>query len=532
MIDIQAENSKHSIEERLLSLLMAFEEENSLSDSLFGPIFLKDLPKLRGKTVLLGISASIACYKALEIISLLKKLGARVLVVMSEEATKFIQPLCIEALSHTRVLTRASQDWATKPDAGKIISKMASEMIDGLDAELLGKEHLGNPPCNHIGYAKAADLMLIAPATINTAASLANGITSNIIVECALATSAPVLLAIAANTQMYNSMQNKANMARLRELGYALIEPKSAPLACGEIGKGAMAAPFACVLELYHALGLKNLRDNFDSTISYSLFLNEAVESESLQHKIIISAGSASVPLDGIRELTNKSSGLMGSALAIAGYMSGHSVHLISSKYPLYLPNSKHFVFKKASSNEQFKAKIEESISELNQNDSTKIYYFSTAALSDFYAKKQPLKIKKSKSDAPLSIDLYKDIDVLASIDDKSVIKIGFKAENDAENAKGYATKMFHSKGCSFVALNIIDENNPAFGAMSNELYIYINNKDYINEPCYRALAILNDLSPQEEIEEEIIGLGPIRASKLTLSFALLWTISTSRYQH
>jgi phosphopantothenoylcysteine decarboxylase/phosphopantothenate--cysteine ligase len=168
------------------------------------------MPFLQGKHIVLGVTGSIAAYKAADITSQLVKLGADVQVVMTHEATRLIQPLTLQVLSRRPV---ASDMWAEVKD--------------------------WQP--SHISIADAADLLLVAPATAHTLACFANGLAPDLLTSIYLATTAPVMLAPAMNVKMFEHAATQANLATLRARGHAIIDPSEGVLACGYSGKGKLA---------------------------------------------------------------------------------------------------------------------------------------------------------------------------------------------------------------------------------------------------------------------------------------------------
>ena len=372
---------------------------------------------LHSKRILVCVSSSIAIYKALELISLLKKMQAEVRVVMSEEAKKFITPLCFEALTHTKVLHTQSESWAQE----------------------------GTTLCNHISYAKWADIALIAPASANTIAKLAAGISDNLLLSTLLACSAPKFLAPAMNTQMLLAPQTQNNLLHLQTLGYGIIPPRESLLACATFGDGALAEVEEILFHLTRAL----------------------LTTPAWQGKrVIITGGGSKESIDSVRCISNHSSGLQASALAVALYSLGAEVILISSIFPTPLPKAIRAI--EVSDTQSYLEAIHATLEE-NPNDKT--YLFMAAAIADFIPQDpQKGKIKK-QANATLELKLAKNTDILASLDHKNLIKIGFKAESDAENAKAYAAKMLEEKNCACVCLNILTEHN-TFGSTQNAMHL------------------------------------------------------------
>lgn len=366
------------------------------------------------KNILILISGSIAAYKMLDCISQLKKYNAHIKVVMSEEACKFITPLSFEALSGNLVLTDNNQSW----------------LENG---------------ANHITYARWADIVLIAPASANSIAKIANGIADNVLLTTLLATRAKKFIAPAMNTTMLHSPQTQANLAQLKNLGFECIESRSSLLACGEVGEGALAEIEEIIFRL--ARGLHT-----------NIFWQDK--------EVIITGGGSKESIDEVRFISNHSSGKQASALSIALYMLGAKVSLLSSITPIILP--KHITQINAQSVAEFGLKTHELI----QKAKSKPFVFMAAALADYAPIPQKSKLKKDQIGDRLTLQCSKTQDVLASIPPESAYKIGFKAEIDESNASHYAREMLDSKQCDMVCLNVIGEQNP-FGADSNIIKIF-----------------------------------------------------------
>lgn len=369
----------------------------------------------KNKNILVGISGSIAIYKILDLLSTLKKAQANLRVIMSEESLKFITPLCFEAITHTRVLCAQTEDWSGD--------------------------------CNHIGYAQWADIFLIAPATANTIAKIANGIADNILLSTILASSAPKILAPAMNTQMLLAQSTKNNIKKLQDLNFTLIPTRQSLLACDTFGDGALAETSDILLTL-----AKNLSQN--------PFWKDK--------NVIITGGGSKENIDSVRCLSNHSSGLQASALAEALDILGAKVTFISSVFPTTLSNS--IIKIPVKSAEDYHQKILESAKDIPT------YLFMAAAIADFKPKTiYQGKIKKNNH-TNLIVECIPNIDILKNITQKNIIKIGFKAESDEKNAKNYATSMLENKKCLCVCLNILTKDN-TFGSQNNQMTLISQNK-------------------------------------------------------
>lgn len=391
---------------------------------------MSETDKLKNKNVLLIVTGSIAAYKTLELTSKLKKMGAYVKVVMSEEAKKFVTPLSFEALTHSQVLHIQTESWVEN-----------------------NRNSLNNIlPCNHISYAKWADIVIVAPATANTLAKIVTGICDNLALSVLLACKAPKLIAPAMNTAMLEAPQTQSNLNKLIKLGFKIISPRTALLACDTYGNGAMAE----VDEIIFCLSGLLLRQKFWQ-----------------DKKVIVTGGGSIENIDGVRAISNHSSGLQASYLALSLYLLGAKVCFISSKFPIVLPLGIECV--KVQSVASFLKAIQTKL------DPSETLLFMAAAISD-YTPQYPIngKLKKEQIGKNWEIQCQQTIDILSNLTTKNLIKIGFKAECDKNNAIFAAKKMLESvekggKGCIAVCLNIINEHNQ-IGGIENEMTLLSKN--------------------------------------------------------
>jgi phosphopantothenoylcysteine decarboxylase/phosphopantothenate--cysteine ligase len=382
---------------------------------------------ISGKNILIGVTGSIAIYKSLELIREFIKSGANIKVVMSSSATKFISELTFEALSRNRVLLDSNQSWAD--------------------------DH------NHIDIGKWADLFIIAPATINTINKLHHGISDNVLLEVAFAYGGTILLAPAANTNMYQHVTTTSSINRLKMSNYKIIEPDEKLLACGDEGVGALAR----VSDIYHASIRELLKDKFW-----------------VDRKVVISGGGTIDKIDDVRFISNFSSGKMASSLALALYYKGANVCLISSKFPLDLPSQLESY--EVTTSKEFKDKLSDSIEVLNQTDDfvsttaqKKPYLFMVAAIGD-YIPKYPKsgKLKKDQIGSSWSLELIKNEDILLGLDKDNISVIGFKAEMDEVSGLESAKKMLQQKSLDAVCLNYLGHNS--FGSSNNSITLITKN--------------------------------------------------------
>ncbi|RVZ97963.1 bifunctional phosphopantothenoylcysteine decarboxylase/phosphopantothenate--cysteine ligase CoaBC [Helicobacter pylori] len=399
---------------------------NFLED-LFYPLRL-----LENKRVLLLVSGSIAAYKSLELVRLLFKSGASIQVVMSKGAKKFIKPLSFEALSHHKVLHDRNEKWYYN--------------------------HQNKLHHNHIACAANADLLIFAPLSANSLSKIAHALADNTISATFLACASPKILAPSMNTNMLNSPIIQSNLKRLKDSNHIILDTKNALLACDAKGDGAMAEPLEILFKAAQTL----LKDAY--------FENR---------EVIVMGGASMEKIDSVRVISNLSSGIQASALALALYFKGAKVTLIASSFPTPLPKEITSVL--VSDTASYENALNNAAKNL-QKHALKPLLFNLAAISD-YAPKISFnhKLKKSEIGETLNIECVQNKDLLASVDPNQFIKIGFKAEDDQQNAIKNAQNLLkpsqdNGKDCSVAALNLIKDSRP-FGSLENELWLFSHKK-------------------------------------------------------
>ncbi|PHS56293.1 MAG: bifunctional phosphopantothenoylcysteine decarboxylase/phosphopantothenate--cysteine ligase CoaBC [Sulfurimonas sp.] len=392
---------------------------------------------LINKKILLGISGSIAIYKSLELLRMLTKAGATVRVVMSASAKKFITPLTFETLTSNQVLDDTNESWVND--------------------------------FNHIKVTQWADLFIIAPATANTIAKLANAIADNILLQCALAYPKKKILAPSANTNMLEHPITKANLKMLAIANYEIIDTQVKELACKTTGDGAMAEP----LDIFWKCAKELLKDEFWT-----------------DRRVIVTGGGTIEKIDDVRYISNYSSGKMASSLAIALYCKGADVNLISTKFEDNLPEDLYTI--DVEDSDEMLEYVTDSIriakkgklskASLMKDEQIRLiqkkpYLFMAAAVSDYIpAFPQDGKLKKDMIGSQWDLKLKQNIDILESIDKTDIYTIGFKAEMDTVNAVRHATNMLDAKNVDAVCLNILKDSS-SFGS-DNNLIEFITKKD------------------------------------------------------
>lgn len=363
------------------------------------------------KCVVIGVTGGIAVYKALDVISALRKKDIEVHVIMTESASKFVNPLTFQSISQNMVVT----DMFAEPKAWEI---------------------------QHISLAQKADLMLIAPATANIIGKVANGIADDMLSTTIMASTAKVIFAPAMNTNMYQNKIVQGNIEKLKNFGYDFIEPASGRLACGDVGIGKLADVNTIVERV-----LTELNDR---------------EQDLKGKKVLISAGPTIAPIDPVRYITNRSTGKMGYAIAEEARDRGAEVILVSGPTNLNPPKNVRIINIKT--NEEMKNEI------FNNFDWADIV-IKSAAVADYKPKEYSKeKIKKGESD--LNLCLTKDSDILKSLGEMKThqVLVGFAAESN--NVLENANKKLKNKNLDFIVANDITSSDTGFGTDDNKVVI------------------------------------------------------------
>ena len=396
---------------------------------------------LKNKNILVGVTGSIAIYKALDLIRLYVKAGAKVRVIMTDGAKKFINPITFEAISQNKVLDESSENWDKNQDY------------------------------NHIDIGKWSDIFVIAPASANTINALANGLGNNLLLQTALAYPRMKLIAPAANTNMLKNPITQASLKMLKLCNYEIISSQTKELVCKDVGDGAMAEP----------------ADIFDATCR-ELLKNEYW----VNRKVVLSGGGTLEKIDDVRYLSNFSSGKMASSLAKALYYKGADVCLVSTRGYENLPKDIHII-KVESSDEMYEYLVDSlrvakkgvlTKPTLMDNSTPtlimkKPFLFMVAAVSDYVpAFPQDGKLKKELIGTSWTLELKQNMDILKSLDKEGIVTIGFKAEMDETTALNSATRMLENKNLDGVCLNILNEEN-SFGSENNNIELILKDSSF-----------------------------------------------------
>ena len=396
---------------------------------------------LKDKNILLGITSSIAIYKSLELIRLYVKAGANVKVIMTKASQKFITPLTFEAISQNKVLCEDTETWDKHEDY------------------------------NHIDIGKWADIFVLAPCTANTINKLSNGIADNLLTQTALAYPRIKLLAPAANTNMIKNPITRASLKMLKLCNFEIIDSQVKELACKDVGDGAMAE----AQDIFYATARELLKDEYWDN-----------------RKVVLSGGGTIEKIDEVRYISNFSSGKMASSLALALYLKGADVCLISTRGYEDLPKQIHTIG--VDSSDQMYEYLVDSIRVAKKgkvsnatlmDDSKqhliqkKPYLFMVAAVSDYKPKfPQNGKLKKETIGSNWNLQLVENIDILSSLDKSDIYAIGFKAEMDSQNGFKNGKNMMEKKDLDGVCLNILKDSS-SFGSNSNEIDLILKDNTF-----------------------------------------------------
>lgn len=362
---------------------------------------------LKNKTVLLGVTGSIAAYKAATLASMLVKAGANVEVIMTKNACNFINPITFESLTGNKCI------------------------VDTFDRNFKYE-------VEHISIANAADLAVIAPASANVIGKLASGIADDMLTTTLMACKCKILIASAMNTNMYENPVLQRNLDTLKEYGYEEIEPLSGRLACGTTGKGKMQEP----------------------EIIFEYILKELASDKDLKgKKVLVTAGPTQENIDPVRFITNHSTGKMGFALAKAAMLRGAEVTLIKGPVSIAPPMFVN-VIDVVSAKDMFEA--------VQHNYGDCDIIVKSAAVADYTpVETADEKIKKTDSDANISLKRTKDILAFLGENRKEGQKIcGFSMET--ENLIENSLKKLKKKKIDLIAANNLKVDGAGFGTDTN----------------------------------------------------------------
>jgi len=380
----------------------------------------------KNKTIVIGVTGGIACYKVLDLIHELKKLSSNVHVIMTESALRLVDKKDFEKASGNEVQTSL---FHPKINYIEYIKR--------------------NKPIKHISLADIADLFLICPATANVIGKIANGIADDLLTTSIIATIAPVLICPAMNVKMWKNPITQENVKKLKKLNYHFVEPEYGELACGYKGVGRLAE-FNKITERIKLL-LKQRNDLKGK-------------------KILVTAGATFEEIDPVRIITNKSSGKMGNAIAEQAYLRGADVYLLrgyNSVEPNYNINEEKF----------------ETVNDLYNKIKNNIKNFDvvihSAAVSDFTLNNKDN--KKIKSHQELHLELTPTTKIFEKLKkfDKRIFLVGFKAEYKVSREKliNRAYQLLKSADADLVVANDVGRAQRGFDVDTNEVFVVDRNR-------------------------------------------------------
>ena len=403
--------------------------------------------KLKGKTVLLGVTGSIAAYKMANVASMLIKKGADVHVIMTRNATNFINPTTFETLTNHKCL------------------------VDTFDRNFEFN-------VEHVSIAKAADVALIAPATANVIGKIAWGIADDMLTTTIMACKCPVLISPAMNTNMYTNPIVQDNMKRLSDYGYKIIEPATGRLACGDEGAGKLPSEEKLV---------ETIENSFMDCKDMSVM-------DMAGKKVLVTAGPTVEAIDPVRFITNHSTGKMGYAIANAATKRGAEVTLVSG--PVHISADETVKVINITSAAQM---FQEVKSRMDEHD----IIIKAAAVAD-YTPVTTADNKIKKSDDDMSIKLKRTEDILKYIGENkksNQIICGFsmETENLIENSKAKLLK----KNVDMIVANNLKVEGAGFGVDTN--VVTIITKDEVKE-----LPVMSKTEVADRILDNINSLYPL----------------------
>jgi len=375
---------------------------------------------LNEKRIVIGVSGGIAAYKSPELVRILKKQGADVKIIMTENAEEFIGVLTLEALSGNEVCTG---------------------LFDGKDRGSI----------RHIEWAEEADAVVIAPATANIIGKLANGIADDALSTFLLAVTSPVIICPSMNTHMYESMPVQRNISALEADGHIIVEPEAGELACGTTGAGRLPEPHYIADRLVRAICPKDLKGK----------------------KVLVSAGPTREAIDPVRYISNHSSGKMGYSVARAAEYRGADVTLIAGPTNL-LPVAGVTMIRTTSAHEMADAVFGEA-------DDADII-IKVAAVADYHPKHiSEHKIKKEEDVVNLTLD--KNLDILKELGSrkKDQFLVGFAAET--RDLDKNAKKKAEEKNLDMIVGNLVGGASSGFGHDTNQVIFYFKDGTKENLP-------------------------------------------------
>jgi phosphopantothenoylcysteine decarboxylase/phosphopantothenate--cysteine ligase len=390
---------------------------------------------MNGKTILLGVSGGIAAYKACELASRLTQTGATVRVVMTPAATRFVQPLTFQALTHQPVHTSLWPE-STESESG-VYAAMA-----------------------HIALADEADAILIAPASADIIARLAQGMAGDLLTTLVLATRKPVLLSPAMNPKMLSHPATQRNLATLRELGYTIIDPESGRMACEHVGPGRLPTTEAIMAVLQQTL---DAAQQSEAQAPEAQAPDAPVTQDLAGKTVLVTAGPTREPIDPVRFISNRSSGKMGYAIAAEAARRGAKVVLVSGPVNIPVPHGLEKIAV-TTTQEMYEAATREAV--------CADIVIAAAAPADYRMQEvAPQKLKKIEGEPGRTLHLTPTPDILAAIGQNrrdNQLLIGFAAET--ENMVEHAQQKLSKKNCDVIIANDVSQQDAGFDVETNRV--------------------------------------------------------------
>jgi len=395
---------------------------------------------LQGKNVVLGVTGGIAAYKACEIISGLKKMGAGIDVIMTKAATEFITPYTFQSLTGNPV----------------IVNMFESPKYWDME---------------HISLAQKSDILLVAPATANIIGKVANGIADDMLTTTIMASNRPVVFAPAMNTKMFENPVVQKNIKTLLERGYHIIPPKGGILACGDEGQGKLQE-VSVILEELERIYQREIQ-------------TETKDLEGLT--FLVTAGPTREIIDPVRFLSNHSTGKMGYEIAKAIVKRGGRVTLISGPSNLTSPEGVEVIFVETA---------EEMFEAVKKAYPDSDVLIKSAAVSDYRPKsREPQKVKKDSREEEIHLTLVRNPDILlemGKIKEPGKIHVGFAAET--EKILEHGKEKIRKKNLDFIVANDVTEEGAGFAHSTNIVYFIDEKGEYSKTEKVEKSAIAHEI--------------------------------------
>ena len=384
---------------------------------------------LTGKTILVGVTGGIAAYKTAELVSRLKKAGANVHVLMTKNATHFVNPITFETLSGNKAL------------------------IDTFDRNFIYS-------VEHVALAKVADAVIIAPVTANTIAKLNYGMADNMLTTTVLACNCPKICAPAMNTGMLNNPATKENIDGLKKQGWTIVESQSGYLACGDVGQGKMEEPWVLFEYVRRACSSQDL----------------------LGKKVLVTGGATGEAIDPVRYITNKSTGKMGIEIAKMAWMRGADVTLVHGLCKEQLPVGVRTVAV-TSAQEMFEA-VEQLYNDYD-------FIIKSAAVAD-YRPSTVHQEKMKKKEGSMVIEMERTTDILSYLgkhkkEGQFLCGFSMETENLIENSKQKLDK----KGADLIVANNLRDEGAGFATSTNKV-TFITKEQVVELPLMEKWQVAN----------------------------------------